>query len=201
LDAVTDSLDVIVQPFGFPIAKIPGYGGAAILGDGAVAPVLDLPALLLASAADSNHRPAELEPLPAPPTLPSVLVVDDSLSQRRALEQLLRDAGFQVETARDGVEAAEHLAGNQPDIVLTDLEMPRMNGIELTAHIRGREHLKSLPVVMITSRTTQTHRQLAENAGVDCYLVKPVREDDLLDRIYGLINASGYAGANPAYKI
>lgn len=116
-----------------------------------------------------------------------MLLVDDSLSQRRALEQLLQDAGFTVRTARDGIEATEQLADFKPDIVLTDLEMPRMNGIELTAHIRTRENLKTLPVIMITSRTTQAHRQLAMEAGIDFYLVKPVQEDDLLGKIQGLL--------------
>ncbi|MDO9106783.1 MAG: response regulator [Methylovulum sp.] len=190
LDAVTDSLDIVVKPLGHYIKKIPGILGAAIMGDGSVAPVLDMPELLRATDKDLAGYAADMVDagdLPTATGLPTVLVVDDSLSQRRALEQLLQDAGFQVTTARDGVEAAEQLAAFRPDIVLTDLEMPRMNGIELTSHIRTRENLNTLPVIIITSRTTQTHRKMAEAAGADFYLVKPVREDDLLTKIQGLI--------------
>jgi len=194
LDAITDSLDVIIKNLGHYIKKIPGYTGAAIMGDGSVAPVLDLPELIR-TADDSLYANQDLSDdsfIASPAShLPTVLVVDDSLSQRRALEQLLEDAGFQVKTARDGMDAADQLVEFIPDIVLTDLEMPRMNGLELATHIRSRESLKHLPVIMITSRTTQAHRKLAEEAGVNAYLVKPVREDNLLENIQ-------MALANPA---
>ena len=90
-------------------------------------------------------------------------------------------------TARDGIEDVELLPQIKPDLVLTDLEMPRMNGIELTAHIRNQASQSQLPVIMITSRTTQKHRQLAEDAGIDAYLAKPVRDDDLLMKIMHLL--------------
>lgn len=157
------------------------------MGDGTVAAVVDLPELLRRQYADAVTYTELAEEWLPETRLPTVLLVDDSLSQRRALEQLLQDAGFTVRTARDGIEATEQLADFKPDIVLTDLEMPRMNGIELTAHIRTRENLKTLPVIMITSRTTQAHRQLALEAGIDFYLVKPVQEDDLLGKIQGLL--------------
>jgi chemosensory pili system protein ChpA (sensor histidine kinase/response regulator) len=194
LDAITDSLDVIIKSLGHYIKKIPGYTGAAIMGDGSVAPVLDLPELIRTADASlyANQDLSDDSFIASPAShLPTVLVVDDSLSQRRALEQLLEDAGFQVKTARDGMDAADQLVEFIPDIVLTDLEMPRMNGIELATHIRSRENLKHLPVIMITSRTTQAHRKLAEEAGINAYLVKPVREDDLLENIQ-------MALANPA---
>jgi len=190
VDAVIDSRDVVIKSLGAYIAKIPGIMGATILGDGAVAPVVDIPELLRAPVlarqeAAAGHAEAEEAAL----AIPTVLVVDDSLSNRRALEQLLADAGFRVRTAHDGVEAAELLARVKPApaIVLTDLEMPRMNGIELAAHIRAQPGGRTLPVIMITSRTTQRHRKLAEDAGVDFYLTKPVLEDDLLDKMNGLL--------------
>jgi chemosensory pili system protein ChpA (sensor histidine kinase/response regulator) len=193
LDVITDSLDIVIKDLGVYIKKIPGFIGAAIMGDGSVAPVVDLPELLRARH-DTDNTYADLaaiEDLPAAASLPTVLLVDDSLSQRRALGQLLQDAGFLVRTARDGIEATGQLAKFRPDIVLTDLEMPRMNGIELVSHIRSRDNLKTLPVIMITSRTTQAHRKLAMAAGVDFYLVKPVQEDDLLTKIQGLLEAVG----------
>jgi chemotaxis protein histidine kinase CheA len=189
VDSVVDTLDVVIKSLGHYIGKIPGFIGATILGDGAVTPVIDLPELLRAP-----RRPAEgVEWAPSAAEAsaalrPTVLVVDDSLSQRRALEQLLEDAGYRVRTARDGIEAVELLAQADPALVLTDLEMPRMNGIELAAHIRNRAGRSRLPVVMITSRTTQKHRQMAEAAGVDAYFAKPVRDDDLLVKIMHLLH-------------
>jgi chemosensory pili system protein ChpA (sensor histidine kinase/response regulator) len=188
VDAIADSRDVVIKNLGYYIAKIPGIIGATILGDGAVTPVVDVSELLRAPSRASQASTG-LQPDMAETELdiPTVLVVDDSLSNRRALEQLLTDAGFRVRTAHDGVEAAEMLTHIKPSIVLTDLEMPRMNGIELAAHIRAHAAIKTLPIIMITSRTTVRHRKLAEDAGVDFYLTKPVREDDLLDKINGLL--------------
>lgn len=194
VDSVTDSRDIVIKSFGHYIPKIPGLIGATILGDGSVTPVLDIPALLRLA----EHAPRRTLAGPSgmaaavdeEPRLPTALVVDDSLSQRRALEQLLEDAGFRVRPARDGLEAAELLAHTKPDIVLTDLEMPRMNGIELTSHIRARPGLKDLPVLMVTSRTTQKHRQLAEQAGIDGYFSKPVKDEELLATMRDLIDGA-----------
>ena len=188
IDAINDSLDVVIKGLGHYIGKIPGYIGATILGDGAVTPVLDVSELLRAPTyALAGVLPESLESAEPVSMLPTVLVVDDSLSQRRALEQLLTDAGFRVRTSRDGIEAAETLVHFKPDVVLTDLEMPRMNGIELASHIRTQEKIKHLPVIMITSRTTQKHRQMAEEAGVDGYFTKPVRDEDLLMKMQSLM--------------
>ncbi len=189
IDAIQDSLDVVIKGLGQYIGKIPGYIGATILGDGAVTPVLDVSELLRAPAyALAGVLPELMEAAEPVSMLPTVLVVDDSLSQRRALEQLLTDAGFRVRTSRDGIEAAETLANFKPDAILTDLEMPRMNGIELASHIRAQEKIKHLPVIMITSRTTQKHRQMAEEAGVDAYFTKPVRDEDLLIKMQNLMD-------------
>jgi chemosensory pili system protein ChpA (sensor histidine kinase/response regulator) len=100
----------------------------------------------------------------------------------------LTDAGFRVHTARDGIEAVEWLAHNKPSVVVTDLEMPRMNGLELASHIRTQERLKDLPIIMITSRSTQKHRQMADEMGIDFYLVKPVQDDNLLINLQTLID-------------
>ncbi|HMA08873.1 MAG TPA: response regulator, partial [Ramlibacter sp.] len=115
--------------------------------------------------------------------LPGVLIVDDALSVRSTLLQLVQDAGFRAEAARDGLDAIDTLRVFKPDIVLTDLEMPNMNGIELTSHIRGREDLKGLPVIMITSRSQEKHRVAATEAGVDSYITKPYNDGDLLQTI------------------
>ena len=191
IDPIQDSLDVVIKGLGQYIGKIPGYIGATILGDGAVTPVLDVAELLRAPTyALAGVFPETIESAEPVSMLPTVLVVDDSLSQRRALEQLLTDAGFRVRTSRDGIEAAETLVHFRPDAILTDLEMPRMNGIELASHIRAQEKIKHLPVIMITSRTTQKHRQMAEEAGVDAYFTKPVRDEDLLIKMQSLMDSA-----------
>jgi len=170
------------------IGKNPGFIGATILGDGTVTPVLDMPELLRAPARAINSIYTNLMDIEEPESMmPTIMVVDDSLSQRRALEQLLSDVGYKVRTARDGIEAVNLLAQVKPDLVLTDLEMPRMNGIELTAHIRAQSSLRRLPVIMITSRTTQKHRQMAEEAGIDFYLAKPARDEELLVKVHNLL--------------
>jgi chemotaxis protein histidine kinase CheA/ActR/RegA family two-component response regulator len=195
IDSVGDSLDMVIKGLGNYIGKIPGYIGATILGDGSVTPVLDVPELLRAPAyALTGILPDAIESAESTSRLPTVLVVDDSLSQRRALEQLLSDAGYRVQTARDGIEAAETLKAFRPNVILTDLEMPRMNGIELAAHIRTQAKIKHLPVIMITSRTTQKHRQMADDAGVDAYFTKPVRDEELLIKMQNLIDVAAERG-------
>ncbi len=190
VSAITDSREVVIKNLGYYMKKIHGFVGATILGDGSVTPVLDIPELLRAPVHHTAMKTysAASEVIEPSAKLPRILVVDDSLSQRRALEQILTDAGFRVHAARDGIEAAEWLVHSKPEVVITDLEMPRMNGIELAAHIRTQANIKNLPIIMITSRSTQKHRQLAEEAGIDYYLVKPVQDDDLLTKIQTLID-------------
>jgi chemosensory pili system protein ChpA (sensor histidine kinase/response regulator) len=189
VDSITDSREVVIKNLGYYMKKIHGFVGATILGDGSVTPVLDIPELLRApvykqtssySATTNTAEPRSNQQI--------ILIVDDSLSQRRALEHILIDAGFRVHTARDGIEAVEWLAHNKPAVVVTDLEMPRMNGLELASHIRTQERLKNLPIIMITSRSTQKHRQMADEMGIDFYLVKPVQDDNLLIDIQTLID-------------
>jgi chemotaxis protein histidine kinase CheA/ActR/RegA family two-component response regulator len=191
VDSIVDTRDVVIKSMGSYLGKIPGYIGATIFGDGSVKPVIDLPELLRATSRTINSLYLESEDIVEPEIkLPTVLVVDDSLSQRRALEQLLTDAGYKVCTARDGIEAIELLPQVKPDLVLTDLEMPRMNGIELTAHIRAQFNETRLPVIMATSRTTLKHRQLAEKAGIDFYFTKPVRDEELLMKMQLLMEGT-----------
>jgi chemosensory pili system protein ChpA (sensor histidine kinase/response regulator) len=183
---VVDSLTLVVKNLGRYIPPIKGMMGATILGDGTAAPVLDLPDLLrrpvLASVGAVTHedraRPES--------TAPVALVVDDSLSARRALAEFVRDLGFEVRTAGDGLEAAAILEHTVPAILLVDLEMPRMNGLELTAHVRSHASTAHVPVIMITSRSTEKHRQSAAQAGVNAYLIKPFAEDELATHIQQL---------------
>jgi len=177
--------DLVVKEFGRYVPRMPGIVGATILGDGAVTPVLDLPELMSAVSRSLAKTPAPTPTVVDQETKrrPLALVVDDSLSARRALAQVMEDAGYEVRSARDGLEAVELARGRRPDIVLADMEMPRMNGIELTAHLRGRPDTADLPVIMITSRSTAKHRRQAEAAGVNVCLIKPFLDDELLDHV------------------
>jgi chemotaxis protein histidine kinase CheA/CheY-like chemotaxis protein len=186
VDAVADSRDVLLKPLGRYLEGLPGVLGVAILGDGSVAPVLDVPQLLRDEAV--YRRMLQIK-VARDPRRASVLVVDDSLSVRRSLSQLLEDAGYEVRTAKDGQDALTSLRTTLPDLVLTDLEMPNMNGLELTAQLRARPDTARVPVVMITSRSMDKHRQLAIQAGVDEYVTKPYTDDRLLDAVAAILNA------------
>ena len=189
VERVLSNRNLVVKHLGRYVPKLRGIIGATILGDGTVTPVLDLPELLraarqkgLGAMAETQYVGAQTSTAP----VPSVLVVDDSLSARRALLQIMEDSGYEVHAARDGMEAIELIEQKQPCIVLADMEMPRMNGIELTTHMRAHEKTARLPVIMITSRSTRKHREQAEAAGVSAYLTKPFSEDELMERIEAL---------------
>jgi chemosensory pili system protein ChpA (sensor histidine kinase/response regulator) len=187
-------LALVVKNLGRYIPAIKGIVGATILGDGSVAPVLDLPDLLRNPARAYAGPVAREEAVSiVDMTAPVALVVDDSLSARRALADFVKDLGFEVRTAGDGLEAVAIIDHKVPDILLVDLEMPRMNGLELTSHVRSRDDTAHLPVIMITSRSTEKHRQSAAQAGVDAYLIKPFADDELASHIQQLTAQRGVA--------
>jgi chemosensory pili system protein ChpA (sensor histidine kinase/response regulator) len=178
---VGQTRNVILRPLPDWLAAVPGIAGTAVLGDGSVAPVLDLPTLVRAQRERASDTVTALE-LPAS-SGPVCLVVDDSVSVRRSMELFLRDLGFQVDVAGDGLEALECLDKRRPDLAIVDLEMPRMNGVELAAALRASPASASVPIIMITSRFSDKHKQAALAAGVDVFLTKPYTEDDLAAQI------------------
>ncbi len=190
VDSVLDSRDLVIKSLGHYLPKLRGIAGATILGDGSITPVLDLPELLRvpgSAAFELDTLPAQEEiAQPVGGGLPYALVVDDSLSARRALAQFIGDSGFEVSTARDGLEAIDLINAKRPDIILVDMEMPRMNGLELTNHIRANSGTKRLPIVMITSRSTEKHRRQAIAAGVNRYFTKPFAEEELIGCVESL---------------
>ena len=190
VEEVSDSQEIVLKDLGTYVDKPAGVLGVTVLGDGSIAPVLDLPQLLRAAHAGprsvSVQTPRLLTPVPESSPLDghrTALVVDDSLTARRAAAQLMRDAGFEVRTAVDGMEAAAMIEKKVPDIVITDMEMPRLNGLELTLHLRSRAASRETPVIMITSRSTEKHRQEAAKAGVDVYVTKPFNDEELLRQV------------------
>ena len=184
-----NSREMVVKSLGRYLPEIPGIIGVTISNDGTVMSVIDLPDLLDFSQ-HKKIKPLHLNNLQTTGStnLPKALVVDDSLSARRALADFMNDIGFEVQTAINGLDALEEIKKQKPDILLVDLEMPRMNGIELTEHLRARKTTKNLPIIMITSRATSKHKEYAKRLGVDIYLTKPYQEIELTESINTLLH-------------
>mgnify|MGYP002621015909 CR=1 FL=1 len=183
VDRIVSTQDLVVKKLSDFVPEINGIDGVTILGDGRVAPVVDLPKLLRHS--NKQHSldfiPDNIAGIES--SAPKVLIVDDSLSTRNSLSQFISDVGYEVLLARDGIDALERIEETKPDIMLVDMEMPRMNGLELTNHIRSNSETRSIPVIMITSRSTVKHKDEARKAGVDVYLTKPYSEEELIEHV------------------
>jgi chemosensory pili system protein ChpA (sensor histidine kinase/response regulator) len=179
------SREIVVKSVGPQISTVRGVSGATILGDGRVVMILDLAALLrggmaLDQVSDIVQQPVRTEGL-------TVMVVDDSITVRKVTTRVLERNDMTVITAKDGVDAVSKLQENIPDIMLLDIEMPRMDGFELATHVRNEARLRDIPIIMITSRTGDKHRQRAMQIGVNRYLGKPFQESDLLENIRALL--------------
>jgi chemosensory pili system protein ChpA (sensor histidine kinase/response regulator) len=185
VDRLIDARELLVKNPGRYARHVRGVMGLSILGDGSVAVNLDLMQLLGSEGAKRQVRSVHnvATQIGTQKSTPGILIVDDALSVRTSLLQLIQDAGFRAQVARDGIDAIDTLNSFNADVILTDLEMPNMNGIELTTHIRSRDDLKAMPVIMITSRSQEKHRRLAEQAGVSNYITKPYNDTELLQTI------------------
>jgi chemosensory pili system protein ChpA (sensor histidine kinase/response regulator) len=174
LDAIEGQRELIVKHPGPQLSRVPGLAGASVLADGTIALIIHpfrLPETTSATALSSS---------PASEQLATVLVVDDSLTVRRAIQRFLERHGYAVALARDGVEALAYLGNDRPALILLDIEMPRMDGFELLATLRDDTRWRDIPVVMITSRMADRHRERAMQLGANAYMGKPYREDELL---------------------
>ncbi|WP_144956199.1 hybrid sensor histidine kinase/response regulator [Pseudomonas oryzihabitans] len=190
VDAVAGSREIVVKSLGPQFAGVPGLSGATLLGDGRVVVILDLLAMIRSQRASGEElaRLAQGPATVAEVTRPAlVMVVDDSVTVRKVTSRLLERHGMEVFTAKDGVDAIAQLQERQPDILLLDIEMPRMDGFEVATLVRHDARLKDLPIVMITSRTGEKHRERALSLGVNEYLGKPYQESELLAHIHRLV--------------
>ena len=189
VDRILNRLEIIVKNVNRQVLNIPGISGATILGDGRVVPVLEL--------LDLSRRIADLTTLHAQRaaevevTVPNILVVDDSVTMRKVSTRLLERHHYNVATAKDGLDAIEVLNSFTPDVILLDIEMPRMDGFEFASHVRHGSNVPDVPIVMITSRTGDKHRERADAIGVQGYLGKPYSEDMLIQTLEFLLKKGG----------
>ncbi|MDO4251422.1 MAG: response regulator, partial [Moraxella sp.] len=183
-EIIGSRLEVVVKPLGRQLSHIAGISAATIMADGSVMFILDLMALIR----NAQARVAAVIEMPkATEKRPLVMVVDDSVTVRKVTSRFLERQGYDTVVAKDGVDAIEMLQELVPDIMLLDIEMPRMDGFEVATQIRHNARLKHLPIIMITSRTGEKHRERAFEVGVSDYMGKPFQENELLARIDTLL--------------
>jgi chemosensory pili system protein ChpA (sensor histidine kinase/response regulator) len=187
-EMVASNQEIVVKAIGPQLQRIAGITGATVLGTGEIVMILNPVQLALKEtvAAGGLVRAAP-KPQAVVAAQPTIMVVDDSLTVRKVTGRLLERQGFLVVTARDGVEAMEKLQELVPDVMLVDIEMPRMDGFDLTRNVRADARLSKVPIIMITSRTADKHQNYAREIGVSHFLGKPYQEDDLLEKIYGFL--------------
>ncbi len=187
-DELEGSKEIVVKTLGPQVTSITGVSGATILGDGRIVVILDAGSLV---RAQRSQGPVEAPQQPAvAPHEPTALVVDDSITVRRVTQRLLERHGMRVITAKDGLDAIAKLQEVEPDIILLDIEMPRMDGYQFASHVRNDPEVKDVPIVMITSRSSEKHRARAIELGVNDYLSKPYQERELVASIEPLIGRS-----------
>ncbi|HXD39326.1 MAG TPA: response regulator, partial [Ramlibacter sp.] len=199
VDEVLGNQEVVVKNLGPQLARLPGLAGMTVLASGAVVLIYN-PVALTTVYGDQARRlsadqaqPEVLEQaadggagapaVPAAAQIPLILVVDDSITVRRVTQRLLQREGYRVSLAADGLQALERLAEEKPAVVLSDIEMPRMDGFDLARNIRGDARMAKMPIIMITSRIAEKHREHAKELGVDHYLGKPYSEEELLSLV------------------
>jgi len=184
-DSLEGSREVVVKTLGPHLSGIPGVSGATILGDGRIIIILDV-GTLIRSQRDTSAPARPVEPVPAVHQV-TALVVDDSITMRRVTQRLLERHGVRVLTARDGMDAVTVLQDQVPDVILLDIEMPRMDGYQFASHVRNDPDCRNIPIIMITSRSGEKHRARAIELGVNDYLSKPYQEDQLIRAITSLL--------------
>jgi len=209
VDGLAGTREVVIKPLGAQLAGIEGLGGATILGDGSVVLILDVPGLWLTEEGMHVVRDLQSEEMVATAVHEAagsdavigiktaapvrrnavVMVVDDSITVRKVTQRFLMKRGIDVLLAKDGVDAVDQLRDQIPDVMLVDIEMPRMDGYELTSRVRSDSRLKQVPIIMITSRAGDKHRDKAFALGVNEYMTKPYQEDELFARINSLLPA------------
>ena len=194
VDEIIGTKEIVVKTLGSQFSSVPGLGGATILSDGQVVVIIDLNELARVSIVDlprigkGDGSGLEHDSRSAKEISPSILVVDDSVTVRKVTSRILRRQGYRVLTAKDGIDALKVMQDEIPAVILLDIEMPRMDGFEVATRVRASKELSNIPIIMITSRTGDKHRQRAMEIGVDHYMGKPYQEEHLLETLDELLS-------------
>ena len=198
VDAINSNREIVLKSAGEQLGHIAAITGATILGDGQVVFILDIPTLvktidIRVASSEAQLGSTELLTITEAASLddrtPLAMVVDDSITMRKASGNLLKRHGFDVMTARDGMDGVAQLNEQIPDIILLDVEMPRMDGFEFATLVRNSEHYKHIPIIMITSRTGAKHRDRGMDIGVNAYMGKPYQELELVETMKNLLGS------------
>ena len=193
VDELVGRREIVVKPVGHQIGMVRGIAGATILADGRVVLILEMSALVVGESLFKEPEHVEIveeaEAVPEKLEERTIMVVDDSITIRKVTARMLERNGIHVILAKDGIDATNQLIDTKPDLMLLDIEMPRMDGFELATYIRNDERLKDLPIIMITSRTGEKHKEKAMEIGVNQYLGKPYQEEELLRNINEILEA------------
>lgn len=182
VDEIIGNQEVVMKPIGSQLARVPGITGATVMGDGKIVLIVNPVQMANREVIVVSHA-RMLEAEAAAAVKPTIMVVDDSLTMRKVLGRTLEREGYQVVTAKDGMDALQLLQETTPDIILLDIEMPRMDGFEFARNVRGDVDTAGIPIIMISSRTAEKHQSHAKEIGVNAFLGKPVQDDDLLTEI------------------
>jgi len=192
IDEMIGNQEVVVKNIGPQLARVSGIAGATVLGTGEVVLIIN-PVQLAQRAEAETTVPAVVRTAQAPTVTsdaagpPLVLIVDDSLTVRKITSRLLVREGFEILTAKDGLDALQVLSERVPDAILLDIEMPRMDGFEFAKTVKADPKYIDIPIIMITSRTAEKHRNRAQQLGVEVYLGKPYQEEELLRHLRSLV--------------
>jgi chemosensory pili system protein ChpA (sensor histidine kinase/response regulator) len=184
IDSLVGQKEIVIKSLGSHLRYVKGVSGATIMGDGSVIPILNLEELLWSQMTmlEETHTDKELiieRPL-------NIMVVDDSVSIRQVVSRLMEDQGWQVLTAKDGIDALDKLSESHPDLIVLDIEMPRMNGYEFLGALKAQVGVENIPVVVLTSRTATKHRDKAKALGAKGFIVKPYNDDEFVRLILKL---------------
>jgi chemosensory pili system protein ChpA (sensor histidine kinase/response regulator) len=184
IDAIVGQREIVIKSTGTHLRHVKGISGATIMGDGSVVPILNLEELIWGKTVvpDTMFSSSGIEP----EKVLEIMIVDDSVSIRQVVSRLIEEQGWKAHTAKDGLDALEKLREVRPDIIVLDIEMPRMNGYEFLSAIKADMTYQNIPVVMLTSRTTAKHREKALALGAKGFTIKPYNKDEFVNVILKL---------------
>jgi chemosensory pili system protein ChpA (sensor histidine kinase/response regulator) len=188
IDSLVGQQEIVIKNLGSHLLKVQAISGATIMGDGSVVPIIDTEQVLGADRGSSQTIASDHEFILDKPL--NILIVDDSVSIRQVVTRLMENQGWRTDTAKDGIEALEKLSKSLPDLIVLDIEMPRMNGYEFMSALRAEPRYQHIPVVVLTSRTAAKHRAKAKALGAKGFVVKPYDDKEFVDLVVGLSGTS-----------